>query len=341
MIAVSGASGFLGSTLVCTLLEKGKNVRALRRVNSDLSEFEKIFQIYFQEKNIQPESFQKNLAWVIADVLDVPSLEAALTGVTEVYHSAGKVSFQPKDSDELMQINAEGTANMVNVSLQKGVEKFCHVSSIAAIGREKPGIEISEKTKWNSSKNNSNYAISKYKAEMEVWRAMEEGLKAVVVNPGVILGAGNWNKGSCRLFKMVADEMPFYTLGMNGYVGVKDVARAMTELMEKNIFHERFILTSANLKMKDFQDKVAENLRVKKPTIHAGKFTAQLAWRAAKLASLFSGKEPFLTKETARTSQNAYYYNSNKIREKINFQFTPIEKTLKEICIHFQKQNQK
>jgi len=337
LIAVSGANGFLGSYVVCVLLGKGNEVRAFKRENSSLEEFEFIFSSYFPDKNSH-QQLKNNLTWVIADMLNIPSLEDTLTGIDEVYHCAAIVSFLQKHREKMLDVNAEGTKNMVNISLIKGIKKFCHVSSIAALGREKSGTKISEKSKWSESKNNSNYAVSKYKAEMEVWRGIEEGLNAVIVNPGVILGTGDWNKGSCKLFQLVWNGMPFYTLGTNGYVDVKDVSRAMIDLMEKNISKERFVLVGENLQMKKYLDSVADNFGKKKPTIEAGKFLSQIAWRVDALKSLFTGKEPSLTKETARASQNIFYYNSQKITEKINFQFTPMSKTIDDICTNFLKQ---
>ena len=337
MIAVSGASGFLGSYVVCRLLEKGNSVRAFKRANSSLTEFESIFTSYFPDQLTQTQ-LRKNLSWVIADVLNVPSIEEALNGVDEVYHCAAIVSFLQKNRDKMMEVNVEGTKNMVNISLIKGIKKFCHVSSIAALGREKSGDEITEKSKWSESKNNSNYAVSKHKAEMEVWRAIEEGLNAVIVNPGVILGAGDWNKGSCKLFKLVWTGMPFYTFGVNGYVDVKDVSFAMVDLMESNITKERFVLVGENLQMKKYLDSVAEKFSRKKPTIEAGKTLSEIAWRIEAFKCLLLGNEPSITRETARASQNKFYYNSNKIIQKINFQFTPIDKTIDDICLNFLKQ---
>jgi len=321
---------------VCKLLEKGQAVRALRREKADMREFESVFAKYFSNSDEQQKAeLKQNLFWFISDVLDTTTLENALEGVDEIYHCAAIVSFLQKDREQMMNINVNGTANMVNIALQKGAKKFCHVSSIAALGREKSGDKITEKTKWGESKNNSNYAVSKYRSEMEVWRGIEEGLNAVIVNPGVILGAGNWNKGSCKLFKLVWKGMPFYTTGVNGYVDVKDVARAMISLMDNNISGERFILAGENMEMRNYLDMVAGQFNKKKPFIEAGKFLSQIAVVADSFKSVFTGREPSLTKETARSVQNRFYYSSKKINEKINFEFSPINETITEICNHF------
>lgn len=333
MIAVSGASGFLGSYVVCMLLEKGKMVRAFKRATTDLSEFGLIFNYYFEKSSeSQRRELKSHLEWVIADVTDLPSLEEALTGIDEVYHCAAMVSFVQKDRDTMMECNVDGTANMVNMALQKGIQKFCHVSSIAALGRTRSGDLVTEDTRWNDSKNNSNYAISKYKAEMEVWRGAEEGLNVVVVNPGVILGVGDWNKGSCKLFQLVWKGMPFYTEGVNGYVDVKDVARAMIGLMDRSVFHQRFVLVGQNVNMHWFLDTVAGLLDKKKPRIKVSRFLSHIAWIADGIKGKITGHKPSITRETARASMNRFYYSSSKIEQTIDFEFTPMERTIEEAC---------
>lgn len=340
MIAVSGASGFLGSYVVCMLLEQGKLVRAFKRSHSNMREFESIFQFYFATKSSTEQSqLRSNLVWVEADVNDLPSLDQALEGVDEVYHCAAIVSFVQKDRDRMMHVNAEGTANMVNICLEKGVRKFCHVSSIAALGRSKSGDLVDENTKWNPSKNNSNYAVSKYTAEMEVWRASEEGLNVVIVNPGVILGPGDWNKGSAKLFQLVKKGMPFYTEGVNGYVDVQDVARAMLMLMDRSKFGQRYVLVGKNVNMRWYLDTVAGWLGKRKPFIKVNRPMAHLAWIMDGLKSWVIRKNPSLTRETARASLNQFFYSSNKI-EQLGFVFTPMEKTIETTCKQYEQFNQ-
>jgi dihydroflavonol-4-reductase len=336
VIAVSGASGFLGSYTVCMLLEKGRTVRAFRRVTSDMHEFELIFSYYFRASTeAQRSGFRSQLQWVNADVLDIPSIEEALEGADEVYHCAAVVSFVQKDRNMMMRVNVEGTANMVNAALLKGVKKFCHVSSIAALGRARSGDEITEKTQWADSSHNSNYAVSKYLAEMEVWRGAEEGLNVVIVNPGVILGVGDFNKGSAKLFTLVWKGMQFYTDGVNGYVDVQDVARAMILLMARSVFGKRFVLVGKNMEMRWYLDTVAEHLGKKKPTIKVNRLISHLAWMADGARSFVMGRSPSLTRETARASLNRFFYSSHAIQEQTGFRFTPMEQTLEEASTQF------
>lgn len=336
LIAVTGATGFLGAHVVCRLVQNGAHVRALKRKSSSAEEFNYIFTHFFSGANeAEKTALLNRIQWVEADILDTLSLTEAFKGVTTIYHCAAMVSFLQKHRETMMKINVEGTANVVNMALQCGVETLCHVSSIAALGRAKGDSRIDETSKWSESKDNSNYALSKYKAELETWRGAEEGLKVVVVNPGVILGIGNWQKGSCRLFDMVWNGMPFYTHGVNGYVDVKDVARAMIELVEQNKYGQRFVLAPHNMMMKTFLDETASLMNRKKPSLKVTPFLAKMAAGADFIKSLFTGKEPAITKETARTSLKQYHYSSDKIMREISFVFTPMNQTLQYICTTF------
>ncbi|MFN4082497.1 MAG: NAD-dependent epimerase/dehydratase family protein [Bacteroidia bacterium] len=330
MIAVSGATGFLGAHVVCNLLLQQKQVKAFKRANSSLSEFNLIFNYRIKEEN--RETLLKNIHWVEADILDLPSLNEALTGVNEVYHCAALVSFLQKDYDKLMKVNIEGTANMVNISLEKGIKKFCYASSVAALGRRKSVELIDENTHWEDSKLNSNYAISKYKAELEVWRGKAEGLNVCIVNPTVIIGIGDFNKGGNAIIKSVVKGMPFYTHGVNGYVDVEDVANIMTYLMNNNIFGERFITVSECIVNKDLFYMIAEQAGSKKPYIRINKFLAEFAWRVVAVVRLFKKVSISITKETAKSSLNKSFYSNQKIKQQLNYNFRPISQTIKNCC---------
>ena len=240
--------------------------------------------------------------WVEGDILDVSFLEEAMNGVTHVYHAAAMVSFAPEDVEMMMKVNINGTANIVNASLAEGIEKMVHVSSISSLGRFEHQPHITEKSSWQTSKLNTNYAISKFNSECEVWRGMEEGLSAVIVNPSVILGSGYWNSGSCALFKKIWDGLKYYPTGATGFIDVRDVARAIVELMESNIHSERFILNAENKSFRDFFTKVAKHLDKKAPSIAVTPLLRALAWRGEWLRAKITGVRPIVTRETVRTS---------------------------------------
>ena len=325
MIVVTGGTGLVGAHLLYDLCKKHKHIRALKRQSSDLEQVKKTFSYYSDDA----ESLFKKIEWVDADITDYFSLEDAFKGAKQVYHVAAMVSFQEKDNRKIMEINVKGTANVVNAALHHKIEKLCYVSSIAALGRPDANEEATEDTPWKDSDKSSPYSISKYKAELEVWRGIEEGLDAVIVNPAVILGPAKWNNGSAALFSLIWKGIKFYTTGENAYVYVRDVSRAMIELMESNITSERFILSAENVSYKQLFNLMAHNLGKAEPSIAVKPWMIELSWRLIKISSFFTGKQPSLTKDTARSSMKISRYSSNKIKESLGFKFTSLEEMIK------------
>lgn len=319
MILITGGTGFLGSYIIKELVEKGFSVRAIRRSNK-LPFF------------IPKEIFDK-VEWVDGDVLDVISLENAMNGVHTIIHSAGIISFIKKERKQMYQVNVEGTANVVNMALEKNVRRFIHISSVAAVGRTAGGAHVNEENKWEESKLNTHYAKSKYKAELEVWRGISEGLNAVILNPSTILGYGDWETSSCAIFKKVYKEFPWYISGINGFVDVEDVARAAVLLMKSNINEERFIINGDNWPFKKLQDTIADGFGKKHPSRSTTPFLMSLAWRMEKMKSVFTGKRPLLTKESTRVANSKTYFENDKLFNALSeFSFTPLEQTIQKAC---------
>lgn len=316
-ILVTGGTGFVGSYLLRYLVNAGyTNIRATKRSSSAMDLVAPI---------------QDQIEWVEADLLDVPALEDAMEGIKQVYHCAALISFAPKDVPKMMMINQKGTENIVNLALHKGIKKLVHVSSIAALGRNQQSNVVSEKDKWERNKNNSNYSISKYLAEQEVWRGMAEGLDVAIVNPAVILGAGRWNEGPLKLFGLVWKNFPFYPKGISGFVDVRDVARFMIQLMESDISGERFILSSENLSFKKLQEDIALRLKRKKPSILVNPFIQEIAWRLERIRGFFlSNHDPLITRETAAHSSKQFHYSNDKSKQLLPFEYIPIEQTIEE-----------
>ncbi len=335
MILITGGTGILGSRLLFDLVKNGEPIRAISR-STNHAIVEKTFKIY------APDNYKKlldTIEWVHGDITDLVSLEGAMDGITKVYHCAGFVSFHPSDYNKMMKINVEGTENMVNICLEKGVEKFVHVSSIAAIGRLKQGELISEETHWKTSAANTGYAISKYGAEREVWRGTAEGLNAVIVNPGVIIAPGNWNDNTPAMFNLVWRGLPVFTEGVNAFVDARDVSKAMIELMESSIHSERFILTSENVSFKDFFAHIADGLHKPQARIRVGKTLSNIGWRLLAMKGFFTNSRPAITKETAMASVSKYYYSNAKIKKAIGIEFIPMKQSIKDVCKVFLKEH--
>ena len=335
MILVTGGTGFVGAHVLYELLKTEEKVKVLKRANSSIALTEKIFSYYCHDA----KPLLSKIEWVTGDVNDISLLNEAMQDITQIYHCAAIVSFEPNEKENMFRTNVNGTANMVNVALKHAVEKFCFVSSIAAIGRTEHNNLINEETAWKSSDRNSNYAKTKYAAEREVWRGIEEGLAAIIVNPSIILGAGDWESGSSKIFQTLWKGNKFYTKGVNGYVDVRDVAQIMTKLMKSPVVNQRFILSSENLSYQELFTNIMMAFGKKPPTIHASKWMLNLAWRVEKLKALVFKSNPIITRETVNTSQNKYYYSSDKIRQQLSFDFMPIHQSIIDTCKLFKTEN--
>jgi len=327
---VTGGTGILGSRLIYDLLLSGEKVRALKRKGSNLDNFNKIIRFYTGDKNIL-----NNLEWVEGDINDISSLEA-MEGCDYVYHCAAAVSFLKKDRDLLFKINVEGTQNMVNAALRWKVEKFCHVSSTAALGESISNGKITEESLWISADGRSNYAITKKAAEMEVWRAMEEGLNAVIVNPSVIIGPGKADQSSASLFSKVQKGLKYYTHGVNGFVDVRDVSAVMLQLMRSNIANERFLVIGENRSFKEVFDQIAVNLNLPKPSKEAKPWMASIIWRVEALRSFLFDTEPLVSKENSESAFKKTFYSNEKITKTLEHQFIPIDEAIKDSSAYYQ-----
>ncbi len=332
MILVTGGTGLVGSHLLFDLLSKGEKVRALKRNSSNVEMVRTTFAYYSDKAD---ELFDK-IEWFDGDMLDPFSLEDALIGIEDVYHCAALVSFKKDDHKNMQDINVEGTRNIVNACLETDIRKFCMVSSIAALGSPEEGEDtVNEKTAWSPEEKRSGYSISKFNSELEVWRGIEEGLKAVIVNPSIILGPGQWDKGSSQLFTTVAKGLQYYTKGITGYVDVRDVSRSMLALMESNIENERYILNGADCSYEFIFKAIAKQLGIAGPQKYANRKLTEIGWRMAYLQKIFLFKQPSLTKETARAAHNVKYFSNQKIKEALDFDFIPIGKSIRDTLMHY------
>ncbi|QBQ42585.1 SDR family NAD(P)-dependent oxidoreductase [Sphingobacterium psychroaquaticum] len=320
MILVTGGTGFLGSTLIQQLIQAGQSVTATKRNDS-----------------IVPSGLEKHplVRWVEADVTDYFALSDLFTDIQEVYHCAAKISYHKEDWDMMLHVNIEGTKHIVNLCLEHNA-RLVHVSSIASLGNSKNNELVGESTFWDEGAPHSKYSLSKYESEMEVWRGIVEGLDAVIVNPSVIMGAGTGDRGSGKLFSVIQKGLRIYPSGSVGIVDVEDVAKVMVLLMnDKKITGERFILNSENVSNKHLLEQIAVLLDKPAPTIQAKPFMMSIAWRAAKLAALFSNKQPTLTRETAKASSAKLAFSNKKIKDIIGYTFKPVDITLKEMSLDY------
>ena len=322
MIFLTGGTGLVGAHILLKLTESGQKVKALKRKRSSLTVIKNIFSHYKKTNLLQ------SIEWIEGDLLDLFSLQEGINGCNTVIHCAAIVSFNPKDFKKMMKINVEGTANIVNICLENNIDKLAYISSIATLNDEKNQVRT-EDSFWKESKSNSQYAKSKYLSEQEVWRGIEEGLNSIIVNPSVILGPGDWQKGSSQMFEKVWKGLKFYSSGSTGYIDVVDVAKCVIKLLEKEIINERFILNAENKKYRDIFDSIAENLNKPKAHIKVSPLIKEIAWRIEWLKSLITNKSPLITKETANTAMKNKSFSNKKIIKALDYKFIPIEESIK------------
>jgi nucleoside-diphosphate-sugar epimerase len=320
MILVTGGAGLLGKELIKQLLAQGKKVRAI-----------------YNRTAITGFS-SANLEQVQCNILDVVGLGEAMQDVEQVYHCAAIVTFDPKRKRELFKINIEGTANVVNAAIDADIKKMVHVSSVAALGRIRENEPINETMNWTEETSNSNYGQSKYLSEMEVWRGIGEGLDAVMVNPTMILGDGDWNSGSSQMFKSVYNQFPWYSKGVTGFVDVRDVASAMIQLMESDITAQRFIISAEDRSFEEVFNLMAKAFNKKPPRKEVTPFLAKVVWRLEAIKSRFTGKDPLVTRETAATALAKVHFDNSKLKKFLpDFKYRKLEDTITETCAVIQQ----
>jgi nucleoside-diphosphate-sugar epimerase len=322
MIAITGANGLLGSFIIRKLIQEGKSFVALKRAGSDTALLDDV---------------AEKIQWRNADVLNPLELNEALEDCTHVIHAAAIVSFNPYRANEVMEINAYGTRNVVNACLQHTIKRLVHISSVAALGRQKGQTLVQEDNKWVDNPMNSVYANSKYRAELEVFRGQEEGLNTIILNPSVILAPADWNRSSAKLFKYIWNERSFYIDAFLNYVDVRDVASCVYQVLESDHQAQRLIVNAGNISFINFFEKIAVNFQVSPPSVKLSKNMLNVLSKAELLRSWFIRSEPLITRETAQLANTHFVYDNKKIKKNLNFQFQTIDNTLEWCCDYYNK----
>lgn len=335
MILVTGATGLVGASTISILIEQGIQVRAFCR-NPKRAAMHPILKEIHQDSLIE---------WFAGDITDINCVELAMQGIDSVIHTAAVVSFWHPRREEMMLTNIEGTANIVHACLGFGIKKLVHISSIASLGKmpylgAEKGMEyaINEDFPWDPTATVSDYALSKFKSEMEVWRGQEEGLETIIFNPGVIIGPGFWNDSSARLFQTMAKGLKFYAPGGSGYVSSWDVARAAVWGIQSEIHGERFVLVSENWSYQNFFQAVAQSLGVPAPQICPPRWASEIAWRILDWLAGITGKEPLITKETTKSAYNTSRFDGSKYVAVSGLNYQPIDESIKKTAQIFLKE---
>jgi len=320
-IFITGGTGLIGSYIIRTLLKKGyTNLVALHRNTSS-------FNLLGQQKD--------EVDWKIGDIENVSDIYTLVKGVDIIIHAAAIVSFDDRDSEAMISANRDGTANLVNAALANKIKKFIHISSVAALGKPESGNIISESTEWVESKNNSPYSLSKRASELEVWRGHAEGLNVSVLSPSVVLGAGNWSQTSAKIIANMHRGQKLYPAGGNGFVDVRDVAKAVVKLLDADHNGQRFLINGGNLLFKELMDEMATNYNIPKPNRAIAKWMIPVSWRLFGLISFITRKPTVYAKHTVISTSKIWKYDNHKSIEKLGMTYIPLKQTIKESCDAF------
>ncbi len=324
MILVTGGTGLVGSHLLFKLLREEKEVRVLKRMTSDIDHLKKIFGYYTDDAD---RLFSK-IEWFEADLNDQYDIDSAIKGMEYVYHLAAEISFNPADKYSVLRTNIEGTSHVVDACLEHHVKKLCFVSSISAIGSTVTDEKISEETFLTAPGNHSSYVTSKYKSELEVWRGINEGLNAIIVNPSIIIGPGNWHRGSGRLFQQVWRGLKYYPEGTLGFVDVRDVVKAMIYLMNGQFSGEKYLISSENFSYKEVLEIIARALGKPLPSKVPGSLMINILYWLDRMRSILTGKERFITRELVAAANEKRYFSNKKIIQATGIKFIPVNDSI-------------
>ncbi|MBK5279840.1 MAG: NAD-dependent epimerase/dehydratase family protein [Bacteroidia bacterium] len=320
MIAITGATGLLGGFIASRFISAGEKVVGLTRKR-----------ITVDDSHEQPE----NITWREVNLLDPISISESLKDVHTVIHSAALVSFNPRKTKEIFETNTEGTKNIVDACLAVGVKKLIHISSVSALGRQKGIYRINEESHWTNKTLTSDYALSKYQAEVEVYRGHEEGLEVSIVNPSVILAPSDWSSSSSQLFKYIWNENSFYTDGFLNYVDARDVANMVYVLSKSNFNGERFIASTNLISFKNIFDEIAKRFNKKPPSIRINTPFSEVLAFLENIRCTLTNQEPVITKHTVQMAAEPFYYDNKKAVEKLNLSFHTLAETLDFCCPYY------
>ncbi|MEH0158230.1 NAD-dependent epimerase/dehydratase family protein [Limibacter armeniacum] len=317
---ITGCTGFIGSHIAQKIIDSGGKIKALKRENSDLSSL---------------GSLAEQIEWTDVNIMDPNNLQEAMQGTDIVIHAAATVSFNPAQKENMFKTNVQGTANIVNASLELGIKKFCHISSIAAIGSSEHTLELDETNKWVNDDLTSPYSESKYLAEQEVWRGIAEGLEAVIVNPSVVLGVGDWQRSSVKVFNYITENPPYYPSGLLNYVDVRDVSEIVLKLIQSNTTGERFILNAEAIPYRKAFSIMAKHLGAKAPNKKLPLLLAKVLVKIEAFRAWMANKEPKITDDLIRSTAKKYYYSNQRIKHKFGYEFRKLEDTMQWVGKHY------
>jgi dihydroflavonol-4-reductase len=306
-VLVTGSSGFLGGWLVRRLVAEGHDVRTLLRKPDELGHLTKL-----------------GVSVATGDITNASAVRSACDGVETVFHLAGLIAYSRAERLAMEKVNVGGTRNVVEACIDTRVGKLIYLSSVAAIGASFTQSVLNETSPCTIQHLNLGYFETKRQAEVLVREAVLRGeIKAVILNPSTIYGAGDASKGSrTTQLKVARGEFRIYPPGGVNVVAVEDVIDGIMAAWQKGQNGQRYILASENLLLVDVFKTIARTASVPAPRWGLPKsaiFALAYASEAARLVGL---PGPFSI-ENAWTSTMYHWFDSSKAQSELGLKFRP------------------
>lgn len=268
----------------------------------------------------------------MGDLNEPDSLLDACAGIDVIIHAAALVSFRPADREQLLRVNGEGTANLVNVALEAGVRRLIHVSSVAVLNRRDGGPVVTLADRWPDARPNTSYAESKFAAEREVWRGQAEGLSVAALYPSHLLGVGDWAaEPGPALWRIAATGLRFFPGGTAGFLDVDDAVDAVRFVLERDQDGDRFLLNAVNWSWREILERIAVSVGAKPPQFRLGRGPASLLWPAAELWGWAKGRPALFTRESHRNIQANFRYDGSAYSAASGRTYRNVEETIRRV----------
>lgn len=314
-VLVTGATGFIGSSVLRRLTHEGYEPVALVRAKSNLEAI---------------SDFVDTVELRYGDVTDADSVANAMKGVKQVYHCAGVARIGPGHDDMLYKVNVEGTRNVLREALRNDVERVVFTSSVSAVGITGSKKPATEDQHWNLDKLNVPYFRTKHLAELEVAEAVKQGLDCVTVNPSYVFGPGDINFNAGRLIRdLYYRKIPFYPVGGVCVVDIDIVVDGHLAAMKKGRTGERYILGGENITYKMVFDTICNIVgapKVKLPMLPSLiKLFIKMTENARKLKKVSA----LINREILASSSNYLYYDSSKARNELGLGHKSFEESIR------------
>ncbi|EPG74918.1 hopanoid-associated sugar epimerase [Leptospira fainei serovar Hurstbridge str. BUT 6] len=318
---VTGAAGFIGSSIVRELLKEGHEVKVMIRKNTNAKGLAGL-----------------DIEIAYGDICDGSSMRSALKGCDTLYHTAAFFAHWTPDKKLPYEINVEGTKTSMKAALDAGIEKVIYTSTGNTIGAHGK-IPVDETAQFNHWKSGDHYSISKYLGEVEALKFVPMGLPVVVVNPTLVIGVRDVKPtpSGQMIIDVAQGAMPGYIEGGTNLVDVEDVAKGHILAAKKGRVGERYLLGNENLTLSEYFGLIAEVAGVKPPRIKIPYYAALGLGYIFELGAAITRKHPMITASEVRIGKSQEFFDCSKAVRELGLPQTPVREAIRKALTWFRE----